>query len=358
MDYASPLLMEGSDLLLEFSVRQNRLLEMLDRLHLLAENFSNQNKDSSLRRALRRFSRLQVSVKEEIARFRHWSAKAAIQELAVSPHLEKIGTQAQQLVQAMSTRFRDSELVDWKRSLAQIGLTTARLREELKGVDLRAGFAHAADAILIDRLEGLGKPQVVQWPRKIWHILAAVIIVSIYLFIPVEFSAKMTVFGSFTALALVCDVSRLLWPKFNAQVVKDLQKYMRQREVNHLNSMTFYALSTFLTCLLFPKGTAILAVLFLGLGDSMASIVGVRWGRHKLGGRFSLEGSLAFFAVCTLLTLLYPLLNPAFPGPLWLLAPIGGLIGAASERLLPRLDDNFVIPLCSAGLLQIALSFF
>ncbi|MDL1872299.1 hypothetical protein FBR05_08840 [Deltaproteobacteria bacterium PRO3] len=350
--------MQGSELLLEFSVRQNRLLEVLERLHASAVDFSKQSKDSSLRRALRRFSALQDSVQEEIARFRQWSAKAALQESAAGPHLERIGAQAQLLVQALGERFRESDFGDWKRRLAQIVPTAIRLKEELKGVDLRAAFAHAADAILIDRLEGLGQPQVVQWPRKIWHILAALIIVSIYLFIPVEFSVKMTVFGCFTGLALVCDVSRLLWPKFNAQVVKDLQKYMRQREVNHLNSMTFYAISTFLVCLLFPKATAILAVLFLGLGDSLASIVGVHWGRHRLGQRFSLEGTLAFFAVCALLSLLYPVLNPAFQGPLWLFAPLAGLIGAVSERVLPRLDDNFVIPLFSAGMLQLLLSFF
>lgn len=349
--------MPGSELLLEFSVRQNSLVEMLERLHASAVDFSRQSKESSLRRALKRFSDLQESVQEEIARFRQWSAKAALQESAAGPHLEKIGAQAQLLMQALGERFRDSDFGDWKNRLAQIAPTALRLKEELKGVDLRAAFAHAADAILIDRLEGLGRPQVVQWPRKIWHILAAVIIVSIYLFIPVPFATKMTVFGCFTGLALVCDVSRLLWPKFNAQVVKDLQKYMRQREVNHLNSMTFYALSTFLVCLIFPKATAITAVLFLGFGDSLASIVGVRWGRHRLGRRFSLEGSLTFFAVCTLISLFYPVLDPSFQGPLWLFAPLAGFIGAISERVFQKLDDNFVIPLFSAGMIQLLLSF-
>lgn len=349
--------MQGPELLLEFSAHQYRLLEILEKLHASAVDFSNQSEDSSLRRALKQFSRLQDTVRDEISRFRKWSAMASLQESAAGPHLEKIGIQAQALFQALGERFRESDMGDWQRSLQQIAPSVARLREDLKEVDLRAAFAHAADAILIDRLEGLGRPQVVQWPRKIWHILAAVIIVSIYLFIPAKFSVKMTVFGCFTSLALICDVSRLLWPKFNAQVVKDLQKYMRKREVNHLNSMTFYALSSFLTCLIFPKATAILAVLYLGFGDSLASIIGVKWGRHRFGNRFSLEGSLTFFAVCAGITLFYPLLVPGFHGPLWLLALLGGLIGALSERVFPRLDDNFVIPLFSAAMLQVVLAF-
>ncbi|MCE9624285.1 MAG: SEC59/DGK1/VTE5 family protein [Deltaproteobacteria bacterium] len=350
--------MQGSELLLEFSVRQNRLLEILDRLHFIAEDSAQASPETSLQSAHRQFTRLQEHVKEEISRFRSWVASAGIQDLAVGPHLEKISLQAQALVQSLGQRFRETDLGDWKKSLAQIGPTIEKLRADLKEIDLRAGFAHAADAILIDRLESLGKPQVIQWPRKIWHMLAAAIIISIYLFIPVPFQTKMIVFGCFTALAVVCDVSRLLSPAFNARVVKDLQKYMRQREVNHLNSMTFYALSTFFTCLLFPKGIAILSILFLGLGDTAASIVGVTWGRHKFGGRFSLEGSLAFFGVCTLVCLFYPLLNPAFHGPLWLFAPVAGLIGAYSERVFPRLDDNLVIPLFSATAMSLLLAFF
>ncbi|MFO1463459.1 MAG: SEC59/DGK1/VTE5 family protein [bacterium] len=350
--------MEGSQLLLEFSVRQSRLVEILDRLHCVAEQSAHTERPSTLKSALRQFSRLQGSVREEIGRFRAWAAQASLQDLEVAPHLERLSAQAQQLLQSLGDRFRETELPAWKSSLALWGPKVARLKEDLKGIDLRAGFAQAADAILIDRLENLGRPQVIQWHRKIYHVLAGLLIVAIYLFIPVAFSAKMTVFGCFTALAIVCDVTRLLWPAFNAQVVKDLQKYMRQREVNHLNSMTFYATATFFVCLLFPKGIAILSVLYLALGDAAASIVGVKWGRHRFGGRFSIEGSLAFFAVCALLTLLYPLFAPSFAGPLWLLALLGGLIGASSERILPRLDDNLVIPLFSALALRLILAFF
>src|SRR5262249_9739780 len=121
---------------------------------------------------------------------------------------------------------------------------------------------------------------------------------------------------------------------------------------------SFFALSTFLVCLLFPKGIAILSILYLGLGDTAASIVGVRWGRHKFGGRFSIEGSLAFFAVCFLATLFYPRLDPHFHGPILLFALLGGLIGAFSERIFPRLDDNLVIPLFSALALRCLLPFF
>ncbi len=350
--------MNGSELLLEFSVRQGRLVEILDRLHSVAEQSAHTDQNSRLRAAQRQFLRLQEAVKEEVARFRAWVAQAPTQELSIAPHLEKISAQAQQVLQALGDRWRETDLSAWKNSLSQWGPKVARLKEELKSIDLRAGFAHAADAILIDRLENLGRPQVIQWPRKIYHVLAALVIVGIYLFIPVPFRAKMIVFASFTALAICCDVSRLLWPAFNARVVKDLQKYMRQREVNRLNSMSFFALSTFLTCLLFPKGIAILSILYLGLGDTAASIVGVCWGRHKFGGRFSIEGSLAFFLVCALVTLLYPYLDPNFHGSLLLFALAGGFIGACSERILPRLDDNFVIPLFSALLLRLLLPFF
>lgn len=239
--------------------------------------------------------------------------------------------------------------------LVGLGDKVQAFRAELKSLDLREALGHVADAVLIDRFDSLAHIQEIQWPRKLWHVLAALIIVSIFLFLPVSFHTKMVVFGIFTAYATICDITRLLWPKFNTLVVRDLQKFMRKREISGLNSMTFYSLSSFTVCLLFPKPIAILAILYLGLGDPMASIVGIKWGRHKIGPRFSWEGSLAFFATCFLLSLLYPLLAPGFSGNIWLFALAGGLIGMVSEWCSFRLDDNFVVPLLSASLLKLAL---
>ena len=81
-------------------------------------------------------------------------------------------------------------------------------------------------------------------------------------------------------------------------------------------------------------------ILMLLLGDSASTIVGTRYGKHKLpfNGLKSFEGSLAFFLVSILSVLtLLPLL-PAL---------IGALVGTITEAYSP-IDDNIPIPIVSA----------
>ena len=81
-------------------------------------------------------------------------------------------------------------------------------------------------------------------------------------------------------------------------------------------------------------------ILMLIIGDSASTIVGRRFGRHKLPFKDlkSVEGSIAFFVVGCLsaLTLL-----PLFP------SLIGSLVGALTEAYSP-IDDNIPVPIISA----------
>ena len=81
-------------------------------------------------------------------------------------------------------------------------------------------------------------------------------------------------------------------------------------------------------------------ILMLIIGDSASTIVGRRFGRHKLPFKDlkSVEGSIAFFVVGFLsaLTLL-----PLFP------SLIGALVGALTEAYSP-IDDNIPVPIISA----------
>ncbi len=344
--------MAQSEVLIQFCVRQNRLIELLERLHHSIDRYFQQNKknpSSRMEKIGKQLSHLQERLSKEIDQFTAFLQRSAPDALALRAPMERLM----------------AELRQWKLGGEEGSARLHHLRQkvfhfkaELKNLDLKVTLGHMADAVLIDRFDTLGEVHAIQWPRKFWHVLASLMIVSIYLFLPNSFQSKMVVFGVFTAYALLADTLRLVWPKFNALVVRDLQKFMRKREIAGLNSMTFYALSTFLVCLLFPKGVAILAVLFLGLGDTAASIVGILWGRHKISRRFSWEGSLAFFFTCFFLMFLYPLLVPTFSGNLWLLAFTGGLIGMVSEWCSFRLDDNLVIPLFSAFFLQLATWMF
>jgi dolichol kinase len=78
-------------------------------------------------------------------------------------------------------------------------------------------------------------------------------------------------------------------------------------------------------------------------GDAAATLVGVKWGRIKLGQR-SLEGSIAFFLICLivglgLLRVLMLNLN---------IVLIGALAAALIELLPLPFDDNLTVPIFSA----------
>ncbi len=345
--------MADTQLLLQMCMGQNHILQTLDHFH---EALNQLKEAQSLRweKYSEKFTKLQQNLQSQADHFSKLLSQSPLAQIEVRIHLEKFIIQAQQISQNLSLRYQEMTREEWLPSLSSLSEKAVQLRQELKNINLKSAFNHLSEAVLVDHYENLGVAKKIQWPRKILHILASFWIVGIYLFSRGTFHAKMMIFAIFTLYALTSDVLRLVWPKFNSWTMRDLKKYMRKEEARRLNSMTFYAISTFLVCAFFPKGVAILSILFLGLGDPMASIIGIKFGKHKMG-RLSLEGSLAFFFTSFALCFLYPYLNPHFHGPIWLFALCGGLIGALSERWTFRLDDNFTIPLFSATLLQLLL---
>lgn len=350
--------MNTSQACIQLALRQNHLIEALDHFNQFADKIYEQIKQGPLirfKKTSRHLIRLQKHLVKELERLNQLIEDSSLSHLTKS-YFECVANQAKQLTQKLSIRWEEFNREEWSSTLSQLSQKANQLKNDLKKIDLKVAFNHMADAVLVDHFDGLGRAHVIQWPRKIGHIIASLMIVTIYLFFRGPLSSKLIIFGCFTAYLTLGDISRLIWPKINAQVLRDMGRYMRKEEATKLNGMTFYAISTFLVCLLFPKGIAMLSVLFLGLGDSLASVVGTRWGRHKFG-RFSVEGSLTFFATCFLISLLYPVLTPTFSGSIWLFALVGGLIGMISEWCSYRLDDNFVIPLASALLLLTTVTF-
>ncbi|MCS7171018.1 MAG: phosphatidate cytidylyltransferase [Aquificaceae bacterium] len=117
-------------------------------------------------------------------------------------------------------------------------------------------------------------------------------------------------------------------------------KLERRRNYSKPGIQALWAnLGIFLSFLLFGRESALVAVVVLAVGDAFASVVGMRYGRRRIGER-SIEGSLAFF-FSTLLVL-------ALLIGLWK-ALLVSFFSALVELLPLRLDDNFTVPIV-AGL--------
>ena len=60
---------------------------------------------------------------------------------------------------------------------------------------------------------------------------------------------------------------------------------------------TYMMASSLIVFLFFEKEVAILALLYIAVGDPLAGTLGKRFGRIKIGSK-SLEGTLAFEGLC------------------------------------------------------------
>lgn len=114
-----------------------------------------------------------------------------------------------------------------------------------------------------------------------------------------------------------------------------------------ITSGTWYATSFALLAWTLPPALVAASIAVLALGDPAASVVGRRWGRVRLGGRRTLEGSLALVLVGggAAYAALALFGTDGLP-----LAAAAAAAGALAEHLSRgRLDDNLTIPLV-AGL--------
>lgn len=97
----------------------------------------------------------------------------------------------------------------------------------------------------------------------------------------------------------------------------------------------FYFISSALFCsVVFKPETAFVAVLSLAILDAVATVAGIRFGRHRIVHGRTLEGSFAGFAV--LCAILLTFTEPTT-------AIVAALVAAVAELLAP-IDDNLIVP--------------
>lgn len=193
--------------------------------------------------------------------------------------------------------------------------------------------------------------------RKVWHFLGVITIAIFYhnLSRPMALQT-LTIFAS---LGIFIDVYRLRSELFNRIIIKIMHPIMRDTEKNNIAGTTYLFIGTLIIVALFPPSIVTLSLLFLAVADPIASYFGIRYGRDRLIGRKSLQGSMAAFFACTLVAAGYFMARETMTDRLLLVSLLAGFIGALAE-LIPvgNLDDNLVLPVVSATLLWLVYFFF
>jgi diacylglycerol kinase (CTP) len=186
--------------------------------------------------------------------------------------------------------------------------------------------------------------------RKIWHFLGVVSIAICYhnLERP-EAILWLAIFGT---LGILLDAGRLFNPGVNNWVMKVLGPLMRDHEKNRLSGTAYLLVGVFVIVVFFDPLIVKLSLLFLALADPVASYFGIRYGRDKIFGRKSFQGSFAAFVTCLLISLGYFYSKDLMLDRLFMVSILAGLAGAIAEAApVGRLDDNLVLPVLSSTLL-------
>jgi dolichol kinase len=184
--------------------------------------------------------------------------------------------------------------------------------------------------------------------RKLYHLLGGLGLLSLYYVLGRQ--QALICYGILIVIVLAVDITRLRVPPFNQFIQARFSSFIRKSEANKLTGTAPYVLGIALSLLLYRTDIATAAICFLAFGDVAATTVGERYGRTKISGEKSLEGTLAFVAAAVLSGVL---LNFAGIHLLCGLILAGSIIAAGVELLPLPVNDNLVIPVVSGGAMEL-----
>lgn len=197
--------------------------------------------------------------------------------------------------------------------------------------------------------------------RKAIHLGSAIIPIAtviIYNLYPEQ--ARFYLSGTLAVIAIVLlffDLLKARHRPFKSFIMRLFGKVLRRNELSGgMTASTVVVASAAFTIFIFRQEIAVVALLFLSLGDSAAALVGKHFGRIKLVGSRTLEGSLAALNTCLVVSLGVLWLSPEFGWyftPLTLLA--GSVVATLSELIDLPLDDNFRIPIFAGLIMELIL---
>ncbi len=186
--------------------------------------------------------------------------------------------------------------------------------------------------------------------RKIWHVTT--VLMMAYLYAVLDRKTSLQVLSVAMLFFVGLDMIRLKSEFINKFAVKMFGTVMRRNELSSPAGTTYLLSGVFVSVLLFPHDVVLLTLLFLAIADPVASYFGIRWGKDKIINNKSLQGTLAAFVVCTIISYIYFQKKGLLLDRILLASLISGIIGALSELLpIRKMDDNLTFPiLCCLAL--------
>jgi dolichol kinase len=180
--------------------------------------------------------------------------------------------------------------------------------------------------------------------RKLIHLFSLSIPV-IYYFISRD--SAMLILGILTFIALVIDFGRHLYPSIGKVFYSIFGFLLRKHEVDsnkkNLNGATYVLISALVCVLVFPKVLFVTAFTILIVSDTLAALIGRKYGKTKFLSK-SFEGTLTFFISASIVVLFTPKVEGRLEE--YLIGFTAASVGCIVENIsFGFADDNLSIPL-------------
>lgn len=201
---------------------------------------------------------------------------------------------------------------------------------------------------------------MILWARKLYRLIMGSIFPVVYYFSPNKW-IPLVILGILLIPTLLCEWARKRYPGFWPYItgvtapkgkwyIKITKRIFKAKPGKVLGT-TYFLVGTLVAILFFSKSIAICVLLFCVFGDAASAIVGTKYGTIKLVGKKSLQGSLAFLAICLLVGWgLGDLPGLALP---FLLILIGALVATIVELMPIPIDDNLTVPIITGVVMEL-----
>jgi phytol kinase len=168
--------------------------------------------------------------------------------------------------------------------------------------------------------------------RKVVHFFLGL---GIAIAIPL-FDRQMVLAAFVIAIFVGFIVSDALSRGYTIPLISRIIALLERKDVLPGKGTLYFAIGIFFCLVFFPLTVVVPAVICLAVLDGIATIIGTKFGRHRIWQGKSLEGSLAATGATVVFLIVLTPLSPV-------LAIIAAVTAGVVELLAP-VDDNLVIP--------------
>jgi diacylglycerol kinase (CTP) len=165
--------------------------------------------------------------------------------------------------------------------------------------------------------------------RKFFHALTGMGFAALYEYFLTQ-QQTLIFYGALFVVLAAGESLRMRFPNtINRLALRVTQSLLRSYEKDHASGMVFFVAGLLFVVGFLPKNVAILSILYLSIGDPVASACGIKYGYlgPKFGNGKSLVGYIGGLAACAVTTYLYFIRSCRHSLSLVVVSLIGGFAG-------------------------------